>query len=363
MNLRPLCLLSLCVFPSLACAERWPLPDWPVRLQDTPASRALQAYAFPPRDDLSREGIRSDALLVVRDGEIVFERYAGGRSADTPQLIWSASKSVFACVLARAAGEGLLALDDPLARHYPPMQQHPQVSVRHLLNWSSGLAWQETYEFAPLRSSVVAMLYTRGHQDMGAFAAAHPARHAPGSHFLYSSGDSNLLAAMLHARLGERSADYPWQALFEPLGMRSATWERDAQGTLVASSYLYLSARDLARVGLLMQRGGRWQDRRLIEAEWMDAMLRPFQGEGLTPAEGIPGGHWWLNQAHSGLPAAWPAAPPDTFAALGHWGQALFVIPSEKLLVVRFADDRDAGFDSNQLLALVRAAFADGGQP
>lgn len=356
--------LFLLLCSSLALgAERWPSPEWPVQLADGAAAQALQAYAFPRRDDATRSGIRSDALLVVRDGVIVHEAYAGATEASTPHLIWSASKSLFACVLARAADQGLLQLDDPLARHYAPMQKHPQVRIRDVLNWASGLDWQEEYEFAPLRSSVVAMLYTRGRADMGAFAADHPRLHGPGTHFRYSSGDSNLLAALLRERLGERHADYPWQALFEPLGISSAVWERDASGSFIASSYVYLTARDLARVGLLMQRDGRWGEAQLLPAEWVDFMRTPFVGEGLHAGGGVPGGHWWLNRVSAGQPAPWPDAPQDTFAALGHWGQGLYVMPSEGLVVVRYADDREPGFDSNRLLALVRAAYGREARP
>ena len=67
----------------------------------------------------------------------------------------------------------------------------------------------------------------------------------------------------------QRYPDYPWTALFEPLGIRHAVWETDASGTFVASSYAYLTARDLARVGLLMARDGRWNDRQLLPKEWL----------------------------------------------------------------------------------------------
>jgi CubicO group peptidase (beta-lactamase class C family) len=70
----------------------------------------------------------------------------------------------------------------------------------------------------------------------------------------------------------------------------------------------------------------------------------------------VPGGQWWLNRPADGAESPWPAAPPDTFAALGHWGQALYVIPSEKLLIVRYADDRDGSYSHNELLKHVLKA-------
>jgi CubicO group peptidase (beta-lactamase class C family) len=142
------------------------------------------------------------------------------------------------------------------------------------------------------------MLYTRGRDDMARFAAGHRRGQAPGDSFLYSSGDSNLLSAALKTMVGdERYADYPWKALFEPLGIRSAVWETDGAGTFVGSSYAYMTARDLARIGLLMQRNGRWSDRQLLPKAWVDFVLTPFTARNLNPKLEVPGGQWWLNRA------------------------------------------------------------------
>ncbi|MCZ2996097.1 serine hydrolase, partial [Acinetobacter baumannii] len=84
----------------------------------------------------------------------------------TPHLTWSISKSLMATIQGVAYGENRFKLSDPAARFYPPMKQHPTITLGHLLNWASGLDWQEDYEYAPLKSSVVAMLYTRGRADM-----------------------------------------------------------------------------------------------------------------------------------------------------------------------------------------------------
>ncbi|VVO94559.1 serine hydrolase domain-containing protein [Pseudomonas fluorescens] len=339
-------------------AEQWPGEQWPIAPQITgPAVDALENYAFAPRNDVTRQGIRTDALLIIHDGQIIYERYAAPTTAQTPHLTWSISKSLLATVLGVAYGEGRFKLDDPALKFYRALEKHPTITLGHLLNWASGLDWQEDYEYAPLKSSVVAMLYTRGHRDMAAFAAAHDSYAPAGQAFRYSSGDSNLLAAALKTMVGPaRYADYPWTALFEPLGIRHAVWESDASGTFVASSYAYLTARDLARVGLLMARGGRWNDRQLLPEDWLAFNLKPFAGYRAQQDEAVPGGHWWLNCPVDGAPSPWPDAPPDTFAALGHWGQALYVMPSEKLVIVRYGDDRDGSYQHNELLKRVLQA-------
>lgn len=336
-----------------AWAEDWPVDhtaiDW----------TAVDAYAFPRRNPSERSGIRTDALLIIRDGRIIHERYSAPTRADTAHLTWSVSKSVLATLLGVAQGQGRFQLQDPAVRFYPPMQAHPEVTLADLLHWASGLDWQEDYEYAPLKSSVVAMLYTRGRRDMAAYTAARPAAQAPGTRFLYSSGDSNVLAAALRGMVGEQAyADYPWRALFEPLGITSATWERDGSGTYVGSSYLYLTARDLARIGLLMQRDGHWGDRQLLPPSWVAFNTTSFAQAKAMPGEANPGGHWWLNRPLAGGQAPWPDAPNTTYAALGHWGQALYVLPAQQLVIVRYADDRDASYSHNELLRRVLAAVA-----
>jgi CubicO group peptidase (beta-lactamase class C family) len=165
------------------------------------------------------------------------------------------------------------------------------------------------------------------------------------------------LAAALRGMVGEQAYPaYPWTALFDPLGIKSATWETDAAGNFVGSSYAYMTARDLARIGLLMQRGGDWRGRQLVPKAWVDFNLTAFKSQ--TPTDEAPGGHWWLNTTAHSKAGPWPDAPSDTFAGLGHWGQALYVVPSAGLVIVRYADDRDATYDHNRLLMLAIKALA-----
>ncbi|WLH19827.1 serine hydrolase domain-containing protein [Pseudomonas simiae] len=352
---RGLLCVALLFVTVAAYAETWPDKEWAKGTPlSGPAVDALDAYAFPARDDATRQGIRTDALLVIRDGQVIYERYATPTTASTPHLTWSVSKSLMATVLGVAYGENRFKLTDPAARFYPSMKQHPTVTMADLLHWASGLDWQEDYEYAPLKSSVVAMLYTRGRGDMADFAADTDAATAPGEVFRYSSGDTNILSATLKGMLGHKAyMSYPWDALFKPLGIRNATWETDADETFVASSYAYLTARDLARVGLLMARDGRWGEHQLLPKDWVAFNRQPFDKYKAGQDEAVPGGHWWLNQ---GAPRPWPDAPADTFAALGHWGQALFVMPEEHLVIVRYGDDRDGSYRHNELLKRVLAA-------
>ena len=363
-GLRALATLLL-LYSIKVSAQDWPAQEWPRDIQAPgPALQALEDYAFVPRDEATREGMRTDALLVIRDGQLVYERYVAPYTAGTAHLTWSISKSLMATVLGVAYGEGRFHLQDPVAMFYPPFRAHPKVKLEDLLHWASGIEWRETYEYAPLKSSVVAMLYTRGRKDMAGFTADQAESSEPGQVFRYSSGDSNVLAAALKGIVGARQyPDYPWTALFDPLGIRSAVWETDGSGTFVASSYAYLTARDLARIGLLMQRDGRWKERQLLPKAWVDFNRQPFAHYQSAQDAVVPGGHWWLNRALAGASKPWADVPDDAFAALGHWGQALYVLPGAKLVVVRYGDDRDGVERHNELLKRVLAAFAPQTRP
>lgn len=134
---RGLLCVALLFITVAAHAQTWPDKDWAKGTPlSGPAVDALEAYAFPPRDDATRQGIRTDALLVVRDGEVIYERYAAPTTASTPHLTWSVSKSLMATVLGVAYGDNRFKLTDPVARFYPPMKQHPNVTMADLLHWA-----------------------------------------------------------------------------------------------------------------------------------------------------------------------------------------------------------------------------------
>ena len=339
----------------------WPTDVWPTMAPadaglDVAALARLEAHAFDrhgTEDD--RRGQRTNALLIVHRGAIVYERYARGHDRDTPVLTWSVSKSLAATLIGVAVREGRLDLGAPACRYYPPLcrGRHGDIRVTDLLRMSSGLDFRETYEGAPFFSSVIGMLYGRGRGDMAAFAAALDLAHAPGTHWRYSSGDTLLLmAALARTMPADEYARYPWRALFDRIGMTSVTWERDSAGTFVGSSYLYATPRDLARWAQLMLADGVWDGERILPEGWVRYMLTvapAFYRTPLGPAhrDSNPGAQVHLNAGDPArdLPRPWPEAPPDTFAASGHWGKAIFVIPSLDLIAVRMGDDREYACD------------------
>ncbi len=324
----------------------------------------LEQYLFTTTGkEAERKGIRTDAVVIVRGGKVVFERYEREFHRNRKHLAWSVTKSFANTFIGMAVADGKFRINDSAAQYYPPLAADGKdaIQIDHLLRMSSGLYWSEGYESSPLKSSVVAMLYTRGRSDMAHFAASQDLDYPPGTHWYYSSGTSNILMSLLRNVYQNQYEDLIFNRLFKTIGMRFTTFERDGAGTPVGSSYLYTTARDLARFGYLYLHDGVWQGRRLLPEKWVrytTTMAPAYYTTHLNPedAKDNPGAQWYINVGipERGQKPPWPDAPADTFAALGHWGQSLYVIPSLDLIAVRLGDDRDGSFDKNRYLGLLK---------
>jgi CubicO group peptidase (beta-lactamase class C family) len=262
------------------------------------------------------------------------------------------SKSALNALTGWAVERKLLSLDDSLCEHLKPAREEAcAITVRHLLEFASGLDWRETYEGQSNQaSSVLAMLYGEGQKDMAAFVTSHALRDAPGTAWAYSSGDSTLLAGVLDGALRRvEGRDWPFLLLRDVLGMRSAVWERDGRGVPVGSSYLYATARDWAKLGFFFLNDGCWEGQRVLPEGWVADSTTPAEVQKRKTVgreEGdVQGRQFWLNRRVPGLQETlpWPHVPEGAYALRGHWGQTVSVIPSKDLVVVRVADDREGG--------------------
>lgn len=302
---------------------------WPAGDMVEPApSQALAAILAD--DALAGPGLR--AVVVVKDGRIVAERYGEGFDATSPLLGWSMTKTVNAVLVGTLVQEGLLSLDQ--AGLFPGWtDERAGITLSDLMGMQSGLAFNEDYGDV---TDVTRMLYLE--PDMAGFAAAKPLSGPPGTVFNYSSGTAVLLSRLWQDALGEPQAamDWPREALFDPLGMESAVLETDASDTFVGSSYLYATARDWARFGLFMLGDGTAAGRQVVPAGFLAWMRQP------APAsKGEYGnGQLWLHGPQGGTPDGEdPDAgfdlPADAVWALGHDGQSMAMIPSKGLVVLR----------------------------
>ncbi len=350
--------------------DYWPTSEWRGKKPGDAAMSEeklakMEAYAFTRTGaEADREGIRTDAVVIIKNGYLVYEKYAGGFDRERVHITWSDSKSFTNAIYGIAVKEGRLKLDEPAWKYYPSLNRgkHRNITIDHLMRMSSGLYSNETYEASPIKSTVTMMLFTTGHRDMAAYAASQELEADPGAKWEYASPSPNLLMAMLKKTMTAAEYErYPWDRLFNVIGMKKVVWERDAAGTFVGSSYVYARPVDMARFGYLFLNDGMWENRRILPAGWVtySTTIAPaFYKTELSEEDKTDpayGALWWLNRTvpERNLPRAYPDAPEDTFMALGHWGQFIFVIPSLDMVVVYTGDNRDKIFDINTFLKLI----------
>ncbi|MEK0265894.1 serine hydrolase [Stenotrophomonas rhizophila] len=262
-------------------ARPWPQGDLPApglqAAAETKLDRAALDAAVSAAFEEQNVGGYPDtrAIVVVQGGAIVAERYAPGFNQDTRMLGWSATKSIMGTLVGLLVDDGVLKLDDPAPVPEWQGKGDPRgaITLRQLLTMSSGLTFVESYK--PGNESIK-MLFEAG--DMAALAAAMPLEHAPGTHWSYSSGTTNILSRIVFDATGgtlEGMTRFAQTRLFEPAGMRSALIEPDESGVLVGSSYGYATARDWARYGLLHLNHGEAGGKRLLSKHWLAFALTP----------------------------------------------------------------------------------------
>lgn len=312
--------------------EQWPVGD-PVGADTARLAAELDRVFGPDNEETNGHLGLSLAVVVVQGGRIVSERYHPDLAAAEPLVSWSMAKSV------TQALAGILVRDDrldlgPLKIEQWAFDDRASITVSQLLAMRSGLAWVEEYEAEDdgTLTDVLEMLLGAGSDDVARFASGKGLAHPPGDHYYYSSGTTNIVSWAVGQALGgggvgvdEREAltrRFMEEELFGPLGMRSADPRFDRSGTFVGSSFLYATARDYARFGLLYLRDGVWDGQRILPEGWVDLARTP---QALEPDSlNWYGQHWWVYPCSHG-----------SFRASGYEGQVVVVVPGLDLVIVR----------------------------
>jgi CubicO group peptidase (beta-lactamase class C family) len=311
----------------------WPTEEWPTG--DPPAGVDLDALldrAFDP--DPGNELRTTYAVAVVHQGRLVAERYAAELEhfdappepigPQTPLLSWSMAKSFLHALIGMLVDDGRLDPEAPADVPRWKDDERAAITLRHLLEMRDGLDFLEDYVDGD-RSDVINMLFGEGKDDVARFAEERPLQAPPGERFNYSSGTSNVLSGIVARVLGpgEPYEAFLQEALFDAIGMTSAHATFDPAGTFIASSFVYATARDFARFGLLYLRGGVWDGRQVLPRGWADT-ARTQQATDPENGNGY-GWQWWVR----------PDDPAGSFWAQGYEGQSIVVCPAADLVVVR----------------------------
>ncbi|WP_448581671.1 serine hydrolase domain-containing protein [Thermaurantiacus sp.] len=316
-------------------------------IADRQALETAVAAAFVPgsfgnraKDPVTR------SVVIVHQGQLVAAAHADGWGPTTPHYSASMSKTVAAVLIGILVAEGKLRLDDEgLLPEWTDGRR--AIRLAHLLDMESGLAFDETYA-GPADPG--RMLYAE--PSASRFAAAKPLRDPPGTRFAYSSGDTNILmrVARLRARRDRDAWNrFPEEALFAPVGMRSALFEQDAQGDFLGSTFVLASANDWARFGLMLADMGRAKGRQVVPEAWVRRMRTPSalsKGEYSTQT-------WFRGGV--------PGEPGRTIELAGYGGQYVTIVPETRTVIVRmgFQPDRSAWDHARFLAAVFQALGVD----
>ena len=268
------------------------------------------------------KGIGTSAMVLVVNGRVLDE---WGRTRDRSD-IRSIRKSILNGLVGMAVGEGKLRLDATLAElgiddNAPSLTEaEKRATVGDLLKARSGVYHPTLYETP-------------------AMAQARPARgsHPPGSFWYYNNWDFNALNTIYEAQAKTRFYTAFTERLAQPLQMQDWRTQDGAYFTGEASVHaaypMHMSARDLARFGLLYLRGGQWGGKQLIPAAWIQQSLQPYSDAG---EDGGYGHLWWVAVDGRHLPGM--RVPEGTFSAQGYGGHMVVVVPSHDLVVVHRVD-------------------------
>ena len=334
---------SLVPLPPQPEGLAWPTNDW--EAGDMPAETAALVQ---PLIDKAMAGELEDpmgetrAIVIVHHGKIVAEEYRDGFGPETKQISWSMAKSVTSALVGRAVQLGLIDdIDAPMPTPFDDGDPRADITWRQWLTMTDGLDYTEIGATDLMTNDVVQMMYGRGRFDVLEYVKEElPAKHEPGTVWNYSTAGFHLIGRAVQDLLqpaadadsAQPGASFAQNVLFDPIGM-NAQVEFDPVGTYLGGSLVWASARDFAKFGYLYLRDGVWDGTRLLPEGWVDFSRSHPEG----PKENVYGAGFWLTtDGEDPVPSYQrrDAPPWDSFAAEGHEGQTIFIVPSRDLVIV-----------------------------
>ena len=297
----------------------------------------------------NRAGLKTRALLVIQDGNIVGEVYGPGITRDTPLLGWSMGKTVVAIMVGRLQAMGLIDLDEADLFDAWSGDERATITLKNMLQMSSGLDFAEDYVPG---TDATRMLFMS--PSVVTVPLASELQHPPGTEFYYSSGTTNLLGSLIFQRVGgtpQSMVDFFFREIAQPLRLQETYLELDSTGVPVGSSFVYATARDWARFGQLLLNGGEINGQRLLSEEWVAQASEPNSSDN----DGRYGYQLWLNAGSA--ERHWPSLPDSVYAMLGNRSQLVMMVPSRRAVIVRLGWSADE-YPEDENIAQILAALA-----
>jgi CubicO group peptidase (beta-lactamase class C family) len=278
------------------------------------------------------------SFMLMRHGKVVTECWWSPESAEKPHILYSLSKSFTSTAVGLAAAEGKLSIDDPVLKFFPddapaaPSDNLKAMRVKDLLTMSCG--HQKEPKFSKDQTWIKTFL-------------AHPVEHTPGTHFLYNSAATYACSAIVQKVTGATVLDYLKPRLFEPLGIENPQWSTSPQGISIGGWGLFLRTEDIAKFGQLFLQKGRWNDKQLVPAAWVEQATSKQVANGTDPSRDWTQGYgfqFWRCRHNA-------------YRGDGAFGQFCIVLPEHDAVVAITADQKDMQAELNLVWDHLLPAF------
>jgi CubicO group peptidase (beta-lactamase class C family) len=297
----------------------WPTAGWETaEPEEQGIDSAKLADMF---NQIQDAGYNIHSVLIVRHGRLVAQAYRAPNDANTLHQLMSCTKSFISALVGIAIDQGVIqSIDQRVLDFFPDRtpanldDAKRGMTLRDLLTMSGGFDWQG----GMLEEPSIDQLYFS--PDWVQFMLDLPLSDAPGSRFVYNSGGSHLLSAIVQQATGQTAEEFARVNLFAPLGITSWQWQSDPQGISMGYAGLWLAPGDMAKLGYLYLHGGQWDGQQIVPAQWVaDSTRQQIEAGGEWLSDGY-GYQWWVDAK-------------GYFMALGFGGQYIVVVPDRDMVV------------------------------
>jgi CubicO group peptidase (beta-lactamase class C family) len=326
--------------PGAPATDYWPTDGWRT---STPEEQGFDSAKLAEGLQILRDKhIAIDSLLIIRNGYVILDAYFYPYDGSFPHNMASVTKSVTTTLIAIAADQGKLQLDQPMVSYFPNRvianldELKKSITVRNLTGMVNGM------ESGCLEGDEPTLDAMRSTPDWVQAALDRKMAAEPGKNFCYDSPGMHLLSAILQETTGMTEFEFAQKNLFEPLGIRDVFWESDPQGYTHGWGDLHLKPEDAAKLGYLWLNHGVWNGKQIVPAVWVTDSVKVHAMTGQKDKYGYG---WWVSA--------------DNYFALGRGGQHVKVYPSVKGIVVTTASN----FDYAQLDPILAMVFVDPQKP
>jgi CubicO group peptidase (beta-lactamase class C family) len=311
---------------STASFDYWPTNGWQ---HSTPEEHGMVSEQLEEMMEyIDENNYRYDSIVIIRDGYLVFERHLGSRyEYNGRHPLYSVTKSITSVLIGIAINQGYIEnVDQPILDFFPNRtvanldDDKRSITVKNLLLMNSGVEWDEwSTEYGSSDNSVELMLRSG---DTVQYFLDLPMAHSPGEVWVYNSGGTHMLGAIIRQTTGMSVLQFANQYLFSPLNITDVWWDVDLQGHYYCGGGLHLTPHDLAKIGFLFLNNGTWDGQEIVTQSWVEESTQTI----VYPYENLEymgyGYQWWT------LPTL------DIFDAAGIEGQNLYVDMNQDLIVV-----------------------------